>query len=107
MKELDRLRTHPTSACELKRAKDYVVGQLRLGLESSSNQMMWVGENLLAHGRVIDPEETMRATQAVAAADIQKVAQTFLKKGRLSIAMVAPVDSNANVDQLVDVVKGF
>ncbi len=107
VKELDRLRTHPISASELKRAKDYVVGQLRLGLESSSNQMMWVGENLLAHGRVIDPEETMRATQAVAAADIQKVAQTFLKKGRLSIAMVAPVDSNAHVDQLVDVVKGF
>ena len=107
VKELDRLRTHPISASELKRAKDYVVGQLRLGLESSSNQMMWVGENLLAHGRVIDPEETMRATQAVAAADIQKVAQTFLKKGRLSIAMVAPVDSNANADQLVDVVKGF
>ncbi len=107
MKELGRLRDQPISASELKRAKDYVVGQLRLGLESTSNQMMWIGENLLTHGRVIDPEETIRATQAVTAEGIQKVSRTFLKKGRLSISMVAPIESAPDVHDLSKVVDGF
>jgi predicted Zn-dependent peptidase len=107
LKELDRFRQRPVAASELRRAKDYVVGQLRLGLESTSNQMMWVGENLLAHGRVMDPEETMRATQAVTADGIQKLANTFLKKGRLSIAMVAPVESAPELADLTALVKGF
>ncbi len=91
MKELDRFRQRPISASELTRAKDYAIGQLRLGLESTSNQMMWIGENVISRGRVINPEDTIRALEAVTAEKIQKLATTFFRKGRLSIAVVAPV----------------
>ena len=44
MRELSRLtKTLPTAA-ELRRARDYVTGQIDLGLESTDNQMMWLGE---------------------------------------------------------------
>jgi predicted Zn-dependent peptidase len=107
MKELDRFRTRPISASELTRAKDYAVGQLRLGLESTSNQMMWIGENLLAHGRVIDPEESIRATEAVTPDQIQRLANTFFRKSRLSIAMVAPTDDVLEESHLAEFVKSF
>ena len=107
MRELDRFRSRPISASELTRAKDYIIGQLRLGLESTSNQMMWIGENLLAHGRVIDPEESIRAIQAVTAGHIQSLANTFFRKSRLSIAMVAPVGDAIGESELEEFVKRF
>jgi predicted Zn-dependent peptidase len=107
LKELDRFRQRPVSASELKRAKDYVIGQLRLGLESTSNQMMWIGENVLSRGRVIDPEETIQATEAVSAEQIQKLAKTFFKPSRLSIAMVAPTADAPNMSHLSEFVKSF
>ncbi len=104
-RELDRMRTRPVSVGELKRAKDYVIGQLRLGLESTSNRMMWIGENILIHGRVIDPDESIAALEKVTADQIQKLANTFFTKGRLSVAVVAPTadaPDQARLDQLVD-----
>ncbi|MBT3193146.1 MAG: insulinase family protein [Verrucomicrobia bacterium] len=107
LKEVDRFRQRPVSGSELRRAKDYVIGQLQLGLESTSNQMMWIGENLLAHGRVMDPEEAISAMQAVGVEDVRKVANTFLRKSRLSIAMVAPNGSAPKTKLLTDFVDGF
>ncbi len=107
LKELDRFRAKPISGSELKRAKDYAIGQLRLGLESTTNQMMWIGENLLTHGRVIDPEETIRAVEAVSPEDVQKLAKAFFRRSRLSIAMVAPNSDAPGEGHLNEFVKSF
>ena len=44
MRELSRLVEPPPGAVELRRARDYVIGQIDLSLESTDNQMMWLGE---------------------------------------------------------------
>ncbi|MDA0577125.1 MAG: pitrilysin family protein [Verrucomicrobia bacterium] len=90
VRELRRLREKAIGAGELRRAKDYVVGQLRLALESTSQQMMWVGENVLTRGRVIPPEETIAKLERVTSADIQKLAQTVLRPRNLSLAIISP-----------------
>jgi len=107
LKEVDRFRQRPISGSELTRAKDYAIGQLRLGLESTSNQMMWIGENLISRGRVIDPEETIGALEAVTTEGIQKLANTFFRKSRLSIAMVAPTGDAMEASTLSASVKAF
>lgn len=90
-REMLRLVDSPVKAAELKRAKEYVLGQLRLGLENTSSQMMWIGDNLLSHGRFIDPEETMLRTKAVTAADIQSLAQAYFRRDNVSVAAVTPM----------------
>jgi predicted Zn-dependent peptidase len=72
--ELDRLCAEPVGVRELREARDYLIGQHRLGLESTTNQMMWLGESVLGHGRVIDPEEITRLLGGVDAAAIQAAA---------------------------------
>src|SRR5260370_851672 len=47
MRELSQLTGTLPTAAELRRARDYVIGQLDLGLESTGNQMMWLGWQLL------------------------------------------------------------
>ena len=44
-----------------------------MGLESTTNQMMWMGESLLGYGKVLDPAEIERRILAVTAEEIQRV----------------------------------
>ncbi len=88
--ELARLKDQPVGARELRRAKDYAIGQLRIGMESTSSQMMWVGESLLNYDRLVQPQEAIRGIEKVAAADVHRLANEVLSGRRLSVAMITP-----------------
>ncbi len=90
MREIDRLMRRPVDAPELRRAKDYTIGQLRLGLESTSNQMMWAGESLLFFGRVVSPEEAIEGLRAVTPRQIRALAEAVFAPARMSAALIAP-----------------
>lgn len=90
MKELGRIREVPVGKAELGRARDYAVGQIRMGLESTSSQMMWVGEHFMSYGHLITPEEIIAMLMAVTPAEICAVAGDLLKPGCSSVAMVTP-----------------
>jgi hypothetical protein len=56
MRELKRLQTQPLTTAELRRARDYVVGQFEQNLEMTENHMTWLGEQMLGHGRIQPPD---------------------------------------------------
>lgn len=91
--EIARMIDRPVAARELKRAKDYAIGQLEIGLESTINQMMWIGENNLSYRRLIQPDEVVEMIQRVTAKDIQQLARAIFKPKRVSVAMVTPNES--------------
>ncbi|MCX7824030.1 MAG: insulinase family protein [Verrucomicrobiae bacterium] len=89
-RELSRLAAKPPSAAELRRAKDFAIGQMRLSLESTSNQMMWVGEHLIGYGEVLDPDEIVSRLQVVSPDEIQALARSLLRTPRLRLAVIGP-----------------
>ena len=89
-RELRRIKDKPVGKRELERARDYSIGQIQLGLESTTSQMMWIGEHILAYGRVKNPEEGIEALKKVTAAEIQKLAGEILRPEQASLAMVLP-----------------
>jgi predicted Zn-dependent peptidase len=89
--ELRRLKKSLVGAAELRRARDYVLGQLELGSESTEYQMNWVGEQLLGYGRIFKPAEIKRRLQQVSAADMRRVARDFFRPERLNLALVSPL----------------
>lgn len=91
LKELERICDAKPSARELKKARDYTIGQTAMGLESTTNQMMWMGESLLGYGKILDPGELEKKVMAVQTEDVQKVACHCLSRGRLGVAIVGPV----------------
>lgn len=101
LRELQKLAQRPLSADELRRAKDYAIGQMRLGLESSSNQMMWIGEHLLAYGSVQTPDEVERKIEAVTIEDIQNVAADLFREQRLSAAVITPGKDERAISELL------
>ena len=91
--ELRRLKERPVSPAELRRARDYVLGQIELGQESTDNQMNWVGEQLLGYGRVYSPAGVKRRLGAVTAGEIRAAARDFFRPDRLNLALVSALSS--------------
>ena len=90
VRELQKLKSRTVGEKELKRAKDYVTGQMKLGLESTANRMMWLGENMLSHGKFVSPDDTITKISEVRPHEIQKVARTIFKRSRSSLASITP-----------------
>ena len=83
LRELRRLREAAPSAAELRRARDYVIGQIDLSLESTDNQMNWVGEQLLGYGKILPPAQIKRRLREVTAGEIRAAARDFFRPERL------------------------
>lgn len=90
LRELQSICDRKPSKAELKKAQDYTIGQTLMGLESTTNQMMWMGESLLGYGKILDPSEVEQRIAAVTPEDVQKVACHCLCRGRLGVALVGP-----------------
>jgi predicted Zn-dependent peptidase len=102
-RELRRLVDTPPSRRELRDARDYLVGQIDLSLESTENQMMWLGDQLIGYGKIISPAQIKRRLTEVTATQIRSAARDFLRPERMSLALVSPLKS---ATRLVKVLKG-
>lgn len=101
MAELRRSAKEAPGRSELRRAKDYVLGQIDLNLEATEQQMIWLGEQLLGHGRATAPDGMKRALAAVTAAEVQSAARDFFRPDRLNLALVSPHSSNRELQRLL------
>ncbi|HXG46389.1 MAG TPA: pitrilysin family protein [Methylomirabilota bacterium] len=93
LRELRRLTRQPPSVTEVRRARDYLIGQLELSLESTEHRMMWVGEQYLAYGRITRPDEVKRHVASITPAQITRVARDFFRPERLNLAVVSEIKS--------------
>lgn len=101
LRELRRLAEKPVGAGELRRARDYVFGQIDLGQESTDNQMNWIGEQLLGYGKVYSPADVKRRLARVTAAEIRAAARDFFRPDHLNLAMVSPLKSDRHLQRLL------
>ena len=101
LRELRRLTERPVSSGELRRAKDYVLGQIDLGQESADNQMNWIGEQLLGYGRILGPAEIKRRLAKVTVGEIRAVARDFFRSEGLNLALVSPLKSDRSLQPLL------
>ncbi len=104
--EINRLKEKKVTARELQMAKDYAGGQLRIGLEGTSSQMIWVGEHLLTFGGVKQPQTIIDQLNAVTADDIARLAGQVLNPARLSLAMLLPEENKETAGQVQDLFEG-
>ncbi|MGH7198947.1 MAG: M16 family metallopeptidase [Candidatus Omnitrophota bacterium] len=90
LKELEKIARRPVSPGELKRAKEFYLGQLDLGLENSMNHMLWVGENAVSLGRCKTPAEVTQKVRTVTAGDLRRVARSVFRQNSFNFALVGP-----------------
>jgi zinc protease len=89
--EFWRLQREPVSERELADAKAYLTGSFPLTIETPDSIAMQV-LNVLFYGLPIEDLQTFRErVNAVTVEDVQRVARTYLKPDRLSVALVGNV----------------
>ncbi len=101
LRELQKMKDAAPSAGELRRARDYVIGQLEMGLENTEPQMIWMGEHLLSYGKIFKVDEVKRRLSEVTAAQIRNVARDFFCPERLNLALVSPMKSVTGLEKLL------
>ncbi len=101
LRELRRLAAEPPAATELRRARDYVIGQIDLSLENTESQMMWLGEQLLGYGKIVPAHEIKSRLTQVTAGQIRAVARDFFRPKRLNLALVSSLKSESGFARLL------
>jgi predicted Zn-dependent peptidase len=97
IREFNRLRSSPVSKAELMRARDYVMGQIDLALESTEAQMNWVGEQWLGYRKILPPQSVKKRLEKITPAEIQAAARAFFRPERLNLAIVSPLKKDQGI----------
>jgi len=88
--EVARLRAEPVTEAELTRLRDFVKGRIELRLEHSRGVSSWLAGQELFLERVRSVEELIAIIDGVSAADLQRVAQRYLRPELAYLAAVGP-----------------
>lgn len=91
LKELAKVRKTFVKADELRRAKDYFMSQVYLGIEDTLDHMLWAGEKAICAGELPDKEEIRGKVAAVTVEDLQTVAKDLFRTRNLNLALIGPV----------------
>lgn len=97
LKELKKTTKEYFGPDEIKRAKEFYLGQLDLGLENSMNHMLWMAESVVCLGRTRTPAEVIERVEKITADDLRRVAGEVFQTKNLNLAVVGPrVDTLEN-----------
>lgn len=91
LQELDKLTKKKIPAEELKRGKDYFIGQFLLGLEDTLDHLLWAGEKVLYMEGIPNRREIVQAIQNVTAEEIQKVSRQIFQTANLNLSLIGPM----------------
>jgi len=100
--QLTLLADEPAPDDEVMRARDFSVGNFRLGLESTMALAQRAGESLLMNGEIEDIEDVVASINAVTPQDVQKVAQRLFRPGGFSMSVVGPGGDAGRLRDILD-----
>ena len=90
IEEFRNLKNNSIPAEELQRAKDYLKGNLLLGLESTTSRMANIARQELYYGRCITLDQVATQIDAVTREDVVEVARELFKSDRIAVTVLGP-----------------
>jgi predicted Zn-dependent peptidase len=100
--ELHKLVEEEAGEDEMAKVRDYSVGNLRLGLETSMALGQRAGELLLTMGEIEPIESVVEKLRAVTADDILRVARRIIQGAKPTVAVVGPGADAEDLAGLLD-----
>ncbi len=95
LSELNRMKIDLVPAEELQKAKDHMIGNMILELETSDELAGFYGGQEVMTGKPLPPEEVIRRIQAVKAEEVREVARALFNDRRLNLAVIGPYRKEA------------
>ncbi|MEI6660101.1 MAG: pitrilysin family protein [bacterium] len=94
LKECAKLKTELVGAEELAKVKSFLIGNMKLSLESTDDIASFYGGQEILRGETKTLEEKIKDINRVTALDIKKIANLIFKNEHLNLAIIGPFDSN-------------
>jgi len=90
LKEYRKLKRGEIEKKELKKAKDYLKGNMTLSLESTDAKASFYSIQEMLTGEVLTPEEKFRKIDAVTLDEVKEVAEEMFQSENLNLALIGP-----------------
>ncbi len=90
LEEFKRLRHEHVGADELQKAKDHMIGNLILSLETSDELAGFYGGQEIITRKIVEPEKIIKKIQAITAPEIPAVARSLFLNPKLNLAILGP-----------------
>ncbi len=92
LEEVRKVSTTKVGERELKKAKQFVLGNFSLGLESSDELADYYGFQALFKKKTLLPDEVSQNIQKVKAEDVLRAARKVFQNKHLNLALVGPIN---------------
>jgi predicted Zn-dependent peptidase len=90
MEEFKKLRDEEISDAEIRKAKEFIAGQVATSLETSDELADFFGFQELMREEIIKPSEKLKKIKAVKKEEIKKVLKEIMKPENLNLALIGP-----------------
>ncbi|MDD5357482.1 MAG: pitrilysin family protein [Candidatus Pacebacteria bacterium] len=99
--ELKKAKEELVSLEELNRVKEYIIGHLYLGLESSNSLANFYGFQEVLKRSILRPEEVVAELKAITPEQIQSIAKEIFQDARLNLAIIGPYSDSKKFSSVV------
>ena len=101
LEECRKLATEKISAAEINKVKEYLIGNMKLALESSDDIANFYGLQELLKRRIDTLEEKIKEIRRVRGGELRALAQEIFRNPKLNLALVGPVASKTKFSKVL------
>ncbi len=95
--EFKKLKEEELGDKELQKVKDYIIGKMMLGLETSDDVAFFYGEQELLDKKLMKADEIAESIRSVTAKDVLAVAKDIFQSGKLNLAIIGPTTDESSL----------
>lgn len=88
--EIEKIKSKKVSQVELERAKEYLIGNMLLSLESTTNRMLNIAQSMIYFNKIRSNENTIKKIREVSATEIRELANELFEAGALTKIVLSP-----------------
>jgi len=88
--EIKKIKKKKVDKTELNRAKEYLIGNMLMSLESTTNRMLRIAQSMIYFNKIKSVNETVKNIQAVTSKDIQEISNEIFENGMLTRVILSP-----------------
>ncbi len=102
LEECIKLKTEKVSQNELNKVKEYLIGNMKLSLESSDDIANFYGLQELLKHEVEEPEKKASEIRKVTARQIKLLANYLFKNNKLNLALIGPFKDKSKFSKILE-----
>lgn len=89
--ELGKTTRRLVTGDELRRAKDFYLGQILLALEDTLEHMLWIGESTATLDTIYRVDELIRQIRRVSVEEVRSAARQIFAPDKINLALIGPL----------------